>query len=31
MRVPIWCVGTTGWLDDDNHEFICYEREVKQC
>ena len=29
MRVPIWCVNTTGLLDEDNHEFICYERDVR--
>lgn len=29
MRVPIWCLDSTGWYDRNNHQFICYEREVK--
>jgi len=29
MRVPIWCVDSIRWFDRNNHQFICYEREVK--
>ena len=29
IRVPICCIGTTGWYDEDNHVFICYERGCK--